>query len=183
MNVYVYIGLLILAYAICAFIVFFLGFVLRSRWLKITGGIALAPVLAAILLLVVGIKMGERRSKDPSWVFEQEFRISPPREVTALRGYATSMNNSGFDYLSFNAPPGVIDSLLFNWMVPASPSDLPRSDPPSSRDRPPFWWHPPAVPPAKFYRALYLRKICDGCGFNEVLYYDPETHLAYFARF
>jgi hypothetical protein len=177
MNVYVFLGLLLLAYAFCALVLFVSGLIVKSRALKIVGGIALAPVVAAVLLLVIAVGMGERRSKDPAWVFEQEFLTPPPREVTGLRGHATEMNNGGFAYLSFSAPPEVIDSLISDWMVAASPSDLAR------RDRPPIWWHPPEVPPAKFYRAKYLRKMCDGCGSDEVLYYDPVTHVAYFGRF
>jgi len=168
-------GILFLAYAFCASVLLILGLILKTRWIKIAGGIALAPVVAVVLLLVIAVGMGNRRSKDPAWVFEQEFRTAPPREVTGLRGHATEMNNGGFAYLSFSAPPEVIDSLISDWMVPASPSDLPRYHP--------IWWAPPAVPPAKFYRARYLRTMCDGCGSSEVLYYDPATHLAYFGRF
>src|SRR6266478_1773640 len=101
----------------------------------------------------------------------------PPREVTGLRGHATEMNNGGFAYLRFSAPPEVIDSLISDWMAPASPSDLSRTD------HPPIRWAPPAVPPARFYRATHLRKMCDGCGSDEGLCYDPATHVAYFGRF
>ncbi len=132
MNVYVFLGLLLLAYAFCALVLFVSGLIVKSRALKIVGGIALAPVVAAVLLLVIAVGMGERRSKDPAWVFEQEFLTPPPREVTGLRGHATEMNNGGFAYLSFSAPPEVIDSLISDWMVAASPSDLPRRDRPRS---------------------------------------------------
>jgi len=86
--------------------------------------------VAALLLLVIAVGMGERRSKDPAWVFEQEFLTPPPREVTGLRGHATEMNNGRFAYLRFSAPPEVIDSLISDWMAPASPSDLSRTDHP-----------------------------------------------------
>jgi len=177
MNLYVFLGLLPLAYAFCAFVLFISGFIVKSRGLKIVGGIALAPVVAALLLLVIAVGMGERRSKDPAWVFEQEFLTPPPREVTGLRGHATEMNNGRFAYLRFSAPPEVIDSLISDWMAPASPSDLSRTD------HPPIRWAPPTVPPARFYRATHLRKMCDGCGSDEVLCCDPATHVAYFGRF
>ena len=175
MNVYVFYGLLLLAFAFCAFVLFILGFIVKSRVLKMVGGIALGPFVAVVLLLVIATGIGNRRSKDPAWVFEKEFRAPPPREVTGLRGYATEMNNSGFAFLRFSAPPEVIDSLVSDWMDPASPGDLPRYHP--------SWWAPPAVPPARFYRAKYLRTMCDGCGSSEVLYYNPQTHFAYFGRF
>lgn len=175
MNVYLFLGLLFLAFTLCAFLLFIFGFIVKSRALKIVGGIALAPFVVAVVLLVIAVGIGNRHSKNPAWVFEREFRIPPPPEVTGLRGHATEMNNGGFAYLSFSAPPEVIDSLISDWMIPASPIDLPRYHP--------AWWAPPAVPPAKFYRAMYLRQMCDGCGNNEVLYYDPASHVAYFGRF
>ena len=175
-------GILFLAYKICAVILLAVGLFLESRWMRIAGAIALAPAVAAILWLVLAIRAGEHRSNDPAWVFEQEFLIPPPREVTSLRGHATQMNNGGFVYLEFSAPPEVIDALISDWMVPASPSDLPRIKPKLSNDHPPIWWAPPAVPPAKFYRAKYPRKTVDEYGGSEVLYYDPATHVAYFGR-
>ena len=64
MNVYVFLGLL-LAYAFCALVLFVSGLIVKSRALKIVGGIALAPVVAAVLLLVIAVGMGERRSLLP----------------------------------------------------------------------------------------------------------------------
>jgi hypothetical protein len=147
MNVYAFVGLLILAYASCAFIVLVVGLILKSRWISIVGGIAL------VLWLVIIVKITEHHSKDPAWVFEKEFLTPPPRGVTALRGNATSMDNGGFVYLSFSAPPEVIGGLVSDRMDAASPSDVPLRKPLSYRDRPPVWWDPPAVPPAKLYRA------------------------------
>jgi len=45
------------------FVLFISGFIVKSRGLKIVGGIALGPVVAALLLLVIAVGMGERRSK------------------------------------------------------------------------------------------------------------------------
>ena len=174
-------AILFLAYTTCAVILLSVGLFIESRWMRIAGAIALAPSVAAILWLALAIRAGEHRSKDPAWVFEEEFRTPPPPGVTGLRGYATQMNNGGWVYLSFSAPPEVIDSLISDWMDPASPGYVPRSEARSS-DRPPFWWHPPDVPPAKLYRAKYRRTMCDRCGFDEVLYYDPAIHVAYFGR-
>jgi hypothetical protein len=182
MNVYAFIGLLILAYAICAFVVFVLGLILKSRWISIVGGIALAPVLVAVLWLVIVVKIAEHHSKDPAWVFEKEFLTPPPRGVTALRGNATSMDNGGYVYLSFSAPPEVIDALVSDGMDAASPSDVPLRKPLSYRDRPPVWWDPPAVPPSKLYRARRVGVMCESCGSIGILYYDPETHVAYYGR-
>jgi len=58
MNVYVFLGLLLLAYAFCAFVLFISGFIVKSRGLKIVAGIALGPVVAALLLLVIAVGMG-----------------------------------------------------------------------------------------------------------------------------
>ena len=176
-------ALLFLLCAICGSLLFIVGLILKSRVCKIIGGIALAPVVAVVICLLIFFGIANRRSRDPTWVFEQEFLIPPPHEVTALRGYATEPNNGGFAYLRFSAPPEVIDALVSDWMVPSSPSDLQRSQPRLSHGHPPSWWAPPAVPPAKFYGATHLRKMCDGCGRSEVLYYDPATHVAYLARF
>src|SRR6266850_557018 len=166
MGIYMlFAGILFLAYAFCASLLLIIGLIVESRGLKIVGAIA------------------QHHSNDPSWVFEQEFGTPPPREVTALRGHATGMNNTGWVYLSFSAPPEVIDALVSNLMVPTSPKELPLlRRPPTSRDRPPIWWNPPAVPPAKMYMARQVRQLCDACGIIEILYYDPATHVAYFGR-
>ena len=184
MGIYMlFAGILFLAYAFCASLLLIIGLIVESRGLKIVGAIALAPVVAIILFFVIVVEIGQHHSNDPSWVFEQEFGTPPPREVTALRGHATGMNNTGWVYLSFSAPPEVIDALVSNLMVPTSPKELPLlRRPPTSRDRPPIWWNPPAVPPAKMYMAGQVRQLCDACGIIEILYYDPATHVAYFGR-
>jgi hypothetical protein len=176
-------AILLLAYAFCASLLLIIGLITESRGIRIAGAIALAPVVAVVLWLVVIGEKGDRRSKDPAWVFEQEFQTPPPREVTALRGLATGINDTGYVYLSFSAPPEAIDALVSNLMVPTSPKDLPLlRRPPSRWDRPPFWWHPPAVPPAKIYMARQVRHLCDGCGDIGVLYYEPDTHIAHYGR-
>jgi hypothetical protein len=126
---------------------------------------------------------GERRSKDPAWVFEQELGTPPPSGVTGLRGLATGINDTGYVYLSFSAPPEVIDALVSDRMDLTSPKDHPLlRHPTTSRDRPPIWWDPPAVPPGKMYTARQARHICDGCNGIGVLYYEPDTHIAYYGR-
>jgi hypothetical protein len=182
MGIYMLFGaILFLVYTVAAVVLLAIGLFLESRKIRIAGCIALAPPVAAIVWLALAMRAGEKRSEDPAWVFEQEFRTPPPPGVTGLRGHATQMNNGGWVYLSFSAPPEVIEALVSDWMAPASPKDLPRSKA-RSDDSPPFWWNPPDVPPAKFYRAKYRRTMCDRCGFSEVLYYDPATHVAYFGR-
>ena len=179
----IFAGILFLAYSFCASLLLIIGLITESRGLRIAGVIAVAPAVAVVLWFMLIAAKGEHRSKDPAWVFEQELGIPPPSGVTGLRGLATEINDTGYVYLGFSAPPEVIDALVSDRMDPTSPKDLPLlRRPTTSKDRPPVWWDPPAVPPAKMYMARQVRHLCDRCGDIGVLYYDTETHLAYYGR-
>jgi hypothetical protein len=175
---------LVVLWLLVCLVLLIVGIIFKSKGLMLTGGIPLGLLAAGFFGFVGWSAHLQRQSKNPAAVFEKEFGFPPPTEVKELEGYTTNIvmlyENipPGCVYLRFTAPANIIERVRGDWLVPVQESEIRRIH----LFHLPAWWDPPRIAPAVIYATNGPDRRWPGGYAVSVLYYDPTSQKAYFAR-
>ena len=172
----------------CIFLAFagiwFWGRKKNITWLKWLGKIPAIGMAAIALCIIAFISWGIVRSKNPNWVFKQQFNVTPPVSVSKIQSAYYWFADTGDIYLRFQTSEEEFYKLVSTNLVMKTVEEM-KSDAPgeSGGNIPKSWDY--SVESEWIY---YLRVSPSNSGSgkrdfsNETEYfaYNPKTQIAYY---